>query len=94
MTKEQFIAFATEIAARQTRISTAKEEIKNIKEDIKEAIEIFAAEHDKDEKIVKTAVKEYLNYLENQAEFTEFDLALSEIKDTVIYAAPAPTTEE
>jgi len=86
MTKEQFIAFATEISVLNDRITRLKEETKGIKADIKEAIEVFATDHDKDKVLVKTAVNEYLIYLNDQAEFTEFDLALAEIKDTVIYA--------
>ena len=93
MTKEQFIAFATEIKARQDRILGLKEQIKDIKSDIKEALKNFSTEHDKDPVIIKSAISDYLEYLENQAEFTEFDLALSEIKDTVIYAT-TNTTEE
>jgi hypothetical protein len=78
MTKQEFIGFADEVIAKEV----AK---KAIAAEIKEATEIFAQNHGKDKQSIKKALKDYKDFLKDQAQFEIVDRELAEIIEEVCY---------
>lgn len=78
MERQVFEDFATEIIDLETR----KKELGN---DIKTAIENFAATHDINKKAVKVSIKAYKEWLKDQAGFYEVDREAAQIINDVMY---------